>query len=188
MPKKLIPIFLAFFLGLPACLPQSRTDHDAAYRARVGHYMDSQDEAMRQALASSDAAEVQRQGNRLSVVFKGDIAFDNSSVLVRQDLYTDLDSVADVLNRYPQTQIKVAGHTDSAGPEDHNLDLSRQRAEAMRDLLVQRNVSSYRIAVVGCGAAYPVATNETEAGRRMNRRIELQIDPTEQAGGATTAN
>jgi len=187
MPKKLILLFLAIFLALPACLPQSQTGHDAAYQARVGQYMDSQDEAMRQALAASGAAEVQRQGNELSVVFKGDLAFDNNSVLVRPALSSDLDSLADVLNRFPLTQIKVAGHTDNAGPEEYNLDLSRRRAEAMRDLLVQRKVSSFRIAVVGCGGAYPVATNETEAGRRMNRRIELQIAPTENAGGATTA-
>lgn len=151
--------------------------------AGVGKYMDNQEQEMRQALAASDAAAVQREGNLLSVMFKGDVTFDHNSAIVRPGLYNEIDRVANVLNQYPQTLIRVEGHTDSTGSEAYNLDLSRRRAEAVRDLLVQRNVSSSRIQVVGYGEANPVASNETEAGRQMNRRVELKIAPTKQAGG-----
>lgn len=151
--------------------------------AGVGKYMDNQEQEMRQALAASDAAAVQREGNLLSVMFKGDVTFDHNSAMVRPGLYSEIDRVANVLNQYPQTLIRVEGHTDSTGSEAYNLDLSRRRAEAVRDLLVQRNVSPSRIQVVGYGEANPVASNETEAGRQMNRRVELKIAPTKQAGG-----
>jgi outer membrane protein OmpA-like peptidoglycan-associated protein len=156
--------------------------------AGVGKYMDNQEEEMRQALEASQAAAVQREGNLLSVMFKGDVTFDHNSAVVRPGLYNEIDRVANVLNQYPQTLIRVEGHTDSTGSEQYNLDLSRRRAEAVRNLLVQRNVSASRMEVVGYGEAKPVATNETEAGRQMNRRVELKIAPTKEAGTSPPAS
>lgn len=145
--------------------------------AGVGHMMDKQEQEMRQALAASDAAAVQREGNLLSVVLKGDVSFDTNSSVVRPGLYGELDRIASVLVQYPQTLIRIEGHTDNVGSESYNMDLSRRRAEVVKNLLVQRGVDGSRMEVVAFGESTPVATNNTEAGRQKNRRVELKIAP-----------
>jgi outer membrane protein OmpA-like peptidoglycan-associated protein len=145
--------------------------------AGVGRMMDNQEREMRQALAASEAAAISREGNLLAVTFKGDVTFDTNSTVVKPGLYTEIDRIADVLIRYPQTLIRVEGHTDSVGTEDYNMDLSFRRADSVRDLLVQRGVDISRIQTVGFGETMPVATNATEAGRQLNRRVEIKIAP-----------
>jgi len=143
----------------------------------VGKMMDNQEKEMREALVKSEAAAVKREGNLLSVTFKGDVAFDTNSTEVRQELYTEINRVAGVLNQYPDTLIRVEGHTDSKGSDEYNMDLSKRRANAVKTLLVMRGVADSRIEVIGFGKTMPVATNETEAGRQKNRRVEIKIVP-----------
>ena len=145
--------------------------------AAVGKMMDNQEKDMRGALASSDAASVSREGDLLAVTFKGDVTFDTNSAAVRPGLYSEIDRVAGVLTKYPDTLIRVEGHTDSVGSETYNMDLSIRRATAVKNLLVQRGVVENRIEVVGFGETMPVATNDTEAGRMKNRRVEIKIAP-----------
>jgi outer membrane protein OmpA-like peptidoglycan-associated protein len=145
--------------------------------AGVGKMMDNQERDMRAALASSEAAAVSREGNLLAVTFKGDVTFDTNSVVVRPGLYSELDRVARVMNQYPNTLIRVEGHTDSKGSNEYNMDLSNRRANAVRNLLVQRGIAGSRIEVVGFGETMPVASNTTEAGRQKNRRVEIKIAP-----------
>jgi len=146
--------------------------------AGVGKMMDNQEQEMRQALASSEAASVRREGDMLAVMFKSDMTFDFNSATVRPGLYTEIDRVSSVMQRYPQTLIRVEGHTDNIGTESYNMDLSRRRAQAVSSLLVQRNISSHRIENIGFGEANPIASNNTESGRQMNRRVEIKIVPT----------
>lgn len=145
--------------------------------AGVGRMMDNQERDMRQALASSEAAAVSREGNLLAVTFKGDVTFDTNSTVVRPGLHSELNRVASVMSQYPSTLVRVEGHTDSTGSSDYNMDLSNRRAMAVRNLLVQRGIAESRIDVVGHGEKMPVATNETEAGRQKNRRVEIKIAP-----------
>ncbi|MGV1100134.1 OmpA family protein [Thiovibrio sp. JS02] len=145
--------------------------------AGVGRMMDQQEQQMREALAASDAAAVRREGNLLSVVLKGDVGFDTNSAVVRPGLHGELDRIAQVLVQYPQTVIRIEGHTDSAGSEEYNMDLSRRRAEAVKNLIIQRGVDGARMEVLPLGESSPVATNETEAGRQKNRRVEIKIAP-----------
>ncbi|MCB2181844.1 MAG: OmpA family protein [Desulfobulbaceae bacterium] len=145
--------------------------------AGVGRMMDNQERDMRSALAASEAATVKREGNLLSVVFKSDMTFDFDSAEIRPGLYPEIDRVANVVGQYPQTLIRVEGHTDSTGSEEYNLKLSQRRAQAVGNLLMQRNISSSRIQLVGLGETHPVASNETEAGRLKNRRVEIKIVP-----------
>ena len=79
--------------------------------------------------------------------------------------------------QYPNTLIRVEGHTDSVGSEEYNRNLSTRRANAVKTLLVRQGVANNRIEVVGVGEAMSVATNDTEAGRQMNRRVEIKIAP-----------
>jgi outer membrane protein OmpA-like peptidoglycan-associated protein len=145
--------------------------------AAVGRMMDNQERDMREALATSEAAAVSREGNLLAVTFKGDVTFDTNSAVVRPGLYSEINRVAGVLKQYPETVVRVEGHTDSIGSEEYNMNLSNQRVNAVRDLLVQQGIAASRIEVVGFGKSRPIATNDTEAGRQMNRRVEIKIAP-----------
>ncbi len=147
----------------------------------VGKMMDNQEKEMRAVLAQSEAAAVTREGNLLSVTFKGDVTFDTNSAELRPGLYNEINRVAGVLNQYPDTLIRVEGHTDSRGSYEYNMDLSRRRADNVKTLLVMRGVAENRIEVVGYGETMPVATNDTEAGRQKNRRVEIRIAPKTQA-------
>jgi len=143
----------------------------------VGTMMDNQEKQMREALAKSEAAAVTREGNLLAVTFKGDVTFDTNSAEVRQELYTEINRVAGVLNQYPDTLIRVEGHTDSRGSDEYNMELSKKRAGNVKTLLALRGVAENRIEVVGYGKTMPVATNDTELGRQKNRRVEIKIAP-----------
>jgi outer membrane protein OmpA-like peptidoglycan-associated protein len=145
--------------------------------AGVGRMMDNQEREMRTELQNSEATAVAREGNLLQLTFKGDVVFDTNSATVRPGLFAEIDRVAGVLNHYPQTLIRVEGHTDSRGGDDYNMKLSMRRAEAVKNLLVQRGLDGSRMEVVAFGKTMPVAGNETDAGRQKNRRVEIKIAP-----------
>ena len=145
--------------------------------AGVGKMMDDQERDMRKAVASSEAASVSREGNLLAVTFKGDVTFDTNSTVLRPGLQSEINRVAGVLSQYPNTLVRVEGHTDSTGTDAYNMDLSNRRAMAVKNLLVQRGIADSRIEAVGYGETLPVATNDTEAGRQRNRRVEIKIAP-----------
>jgi outer membrane protein OmpA-like peptidoglycan-associated protein len=143
----------------------------------VGRMMDNQERDMRQALGASEAAAVQREGNLLTVALKGDVSFAHNSATINPGLYAELDRITQVLRQYPQTVIRVEGHTDSAGTEAYNMDLSHRRAQAVKNALVQRGVDLSRVQVLAFGESLPVASNDTEAGRQKNRRVEIKVAP-----------
>jgi outer membrane protein OmpA-like peptidoglycan-associated protein len=151
--------------------------------AGIGNYMDRQEAEFRQALAQSEAAQITREGNLLAITLKGDVTFDTNSTAVRPGLYNEIDRIAQVMVQYPETQILVHGHTDSTGDAAYNQTLSERRAEAVKNLLIQRGVLPYRVTSMGYGETQPVATNATPEGRQMNRRVEIRIKATEQAAG-----
>ncbi len=132
---------------------------------------------MRAALASSEAAAIAREGNLLAVTFKGDVTFDTNSSVVRPALHSEINRVGGILNQYPETLVRVEGHTDSQGSQEYNKELSIRRATAVKNLLLQQRVADSRIEIVGYGETMPVATNSTEAGRQKNRRVEIKIAP-----------
>jgi outer membrane protein OmpA-like peptidoglycan-associated protein len=152
----------------------------AAAGAGVGQMMDQQEAEMRDALAASEAAAVKREGDLLAITLKGDVSFDLDSDVVRPGLYNELDRIARIMIKYPQTAILVEGHTDSTGSETYNQQLSVRRANAVKKLLVQRGVPDYRVSTLGHGEHRPVATNATPEGRQMNRRVEIRINPNAQ--------
>jgi outer membrane protein OmpA-like peptidoglycan-associated protein len=145
--------------------------------AGVGRMMDNQERDMREALAAPEASAVSREGNLLAVTFKGDVTFDTNPTEVRPGLHSEIDRVAGVLRQYPATLVRVEGHTDSVGSDQYNMDLSIRRAMAVKNLLVQRGIAESRVDAVGYGETMPVATNDTEAGRQRNRRVEIKIAP-----------
>jgi len=148
--------------------------------AGVGRMMDNQERDMRDALAASEAAAIRREGDLLAVSLKGDVTFDYNSAVVRPGLHSEIDRISNVLIKYPQTVIQVEGHTDSTGSESYNMDLSQRRADSVSNLIVQRGVSSTRIETMPYGESMSIADNSTEAGRAMNRRVEIKIAPNQQ--------
>uniref|UniRef100_A0A831U047 OmpA family protein n=1 Tax=Geobacter metallireducens TaxID=28232 RepID=A0A831U047_GEOME len=146
----------------------------------IGNYMDKQEAAMRQAVANVEGASIQRDQNVLAVTFKADILFPVNSAVIQPGASDEISRVAQVLTQYPATNITIAGHTDSTGSEALNQDLSERRAAAVKNALAARGVAPARMTAVGFGESKPIADNATEAGRSLNRRVEITIVPQQQ--------
>jgi outer membrane protein OmpA-like peptidoglycan-associated protein len=142
----------------------------------VGWYLEKQ----KQEIDKIPDANVTQQGDALTVAFPGDLLFDSGSSSLSPGAYSRLDQLADTLNRYPEENVIVKGHTDSAGSETQNLSLSDQRADAVRRYLISKGVSSSRIEAVGLGESQPLVTNSTPEGRQQNRRVEIELRPNQQ--------
>jgi outer membrane protein OmpA-like peptidoglycan-associated protein len=143
----------------------------------VGNYMDKQEQAMRQELANIESASIRREQDVLAVTFKSDILFAVDSAALKPGAYEELSRVARVLNQYPQTNISIAGYTDSTGSEAHNRQLSEKRAANVKNALVGEGVNPARMTATGYGESKPVADNSTAEGRQMNRRVTILITP-----------
>lgn len=148
----------------------------AAVGGAVGNYMDRQAAEMKRKLP--DAA-VERQGDKLYVAMASGILFDVDKAVVKPEARNSIAKAAEVLVKYPDTYITVEGHTDSTGSAEYNQRLSELRANAVRDLLIKDGVPGYRIEAKGYGETEPVADNGTPEGRRLNRRVQLEIRPNE---------
>lgn len=146
----------------------------------IGNYMDKQENAMRQAVAAVDGASVQRNQNTLAVTFKSDILFPVNSAVLQPGANDEITRVAQVLTQYPATTITIAGHTDSTGSDALNQDLSERRANAVKSALAARGVAQARMTAIGFGESKPITDNSTEAGRTINRRVEITIVPQQQ--------
>lgn len=147
-----------------------------AIGAGVGNYMDRQEAELRQKLQGT-GVRVRREGNTIELIMPGNVTFETDRRDVRSEFYDVLDSVALVLKEYDKTAIKVAGHTDSTGSDTYNQNLSEDRADSVRAYLVNRGVAPGRVQAVGYGERYPIASNENDAGRQTNRRVELELIP-----------
>ena len=116
-------------------------------------------------------------GDELVVIMPEGILFATDSAAVQPSIQNDLYTVADNLNRYPNTRVEIVGHTDNTGSAAHNRDLSQRRADAVAAILRNGGVSGTRIAAYGRGEDQPVASNLTAEGRAQNRRVEIHIIP-----------
>lgn len=101
------------------------------------------------------------------------IFFDFDKYDLKPESYLELDRVVRILNENPDVEIHIEGHTDSIGNDEYNLQLSRKRAESVRNYLVSKGISRERITIFGFGSSLPIATNRTEEGRALNRRVEV---------------
>ena len=108
----------------------------------------------------------------LNVVFD----FDSDTILPKY--YPDLDKLGEVLVQYAQGAVEISGHTDNVGPDPYNQLLSQKRAESVQRYLAQRfPIAVERLRAVGYGKSLPRATNDTPAGRSINRRVEVMRQP-----------
>ena len=149
----------------------------AAAGGLIGHNLDRQ-AAELQAELNDNRIRVVNEGNQLRVVMPNGILFATDSASVQGSIQNDLYTVADNLNRYPNTRVEVVGHTDNTGSAAYNQDLSERRAAAVASILRNAGVSGGRIASYGRGESMPVASNLTADGQAQNRRVEILIIPT----------
>ena len=145
----------------------------------IGQYMDRQEDNMRGQLAGS-GVQVNRVGNDILLNMPNSITFGFDSSTIQPQFYGTLNNVASVLNQYPETNIIVTGHTDNAGSDSYNYDLSQRRARAVSNQLNQQGVFPGRLNINAAGESQPVASNATENGRAQNRRVEVRIVPVQQ--------
>ncbi len=105
-------------------------------------------------------------------IIKG-VQFEYKKWDISPQFTTNLDNAINVLNRNPDLEIEIVGHTDNIGSMDYNIDLSEKRANAIKEYFVENGISGSRITTTGVGFAQPIATNDTPEGRALNRRAEL---------------
>jgi outer membrane protein OmpA-like peptidoglycan-associated protein len=136
--------------------------------------MDKQEQDLRNAMAATIAennATIQRNNEQmLTATFKSDVFFDLNSAIVKTGGLSELDRVANVLKQYPQTMIRVEGHTDQTGSEQYNQQLSERRANAVKNALTQKGIDSTRITAVGMGECCPVSSDNA-----ANRRVSMVL-------------
>ena len=140
---------------------------------QIGAYMDRQEQELKAAMAASEAASIRRTHDVLTATFRSEYLFDFDASTLKPGAYKEIGRVAHVLNRFPQTTIRVEGHTDSKGSETYNQTLSEKQSEAVKRALIQRGVDPIRIQTVGFGKSQPISSNDA-----MNRRVVIVIIPT----------
>ena len=140
--------------------------------AAIGHQMDQQAKELKVAIPG---ATVERIGEGIAVSFASGLLYDFDSDEIRPEAGENLRNLAESLKRYPNTQLLIVGHTDASGSASYNEGLSRRRATAAANYLERYGVAGSRVNSSGRGEREPISTNETEAGRQKNRRIEVAI-------------
>ena len=140
--------------------------------AYIGNYMDKQAAEMERDL---EGAKVQRVGEGIKITFDSGLFFDVNKAELKQASRDNLTRLATILNKYPDTNILLEGHTDSDGSEEWNLELSRLRAQSVSNFLAAKQVLEPRFTIMGYGEAQPIASNETRQGKAENRRVEIAI-------------
>ncbi|WP_203300122.1 OmpA family protein [Marinobacter sediminum] len=148
----------------------------AAIGGGIGYYMDKQEAQLRRKLEGS-GVRVVRNGDQIELIMPGNITFDLNQSSIKPSFTDTLDSVALVLKEFDKTIIQIEGHTDSSGSQSYNQLLSEQRASSVRDFLLNQNIAPKRTRAVGYGERYPLASNDSAAGREQNRRVELTLVP-----------
>lgn len=140
--------------------------------AVIGHQMDQQAKELDQSIPG---AKVERVGEGIQVTFESGLLFDFDSDRIRPDAAANFQELARSLNKFGNSNLLIVGHTDSQGDDAYNMSLSQRRALAASAYLQSQGVPASRISTSGRGESEPVATNDTEAGKQLNRRVEVAI-------------
>lgn len=142
----------------------------------IGAYQDRQEAELRRQTAGT-GVEVSRDGDVIKLNLPDGVTFDFGKANLKPQFYPALDNVASTLAEFNQTIVEVSGHTDSIGSDAVNQTLSVQRANAVGNYLIGRGLVRERFEIVGFGKTRPVASNDTDSGRALNRRVEIRVVP-----------
>lgn len=144
--------------------------------AVIGHQMDKQAAEIKKTVPD---AKVERVGEGIVVEFSSNVLFDIDKSDLTSDARPTLDKLVEVLNKYPDTDIELQGHTDDTGAESYNQALSERRARAVDGYLTTKGIPAKRIKIKGFGETIPKYDNSTASGRAQNRRVEFLITANE---------
>ena len=142
----------------------------------IGAYQDRQEAELRRETAGT-GIDVSRDGDVIKLNLPDGVTFDFAKYDLKPQFYPALNTVAATLKEYNQTIVEVSGHTDSIGSDAANQTLSERRANAVAGYLMGQGVQRERLEIVGMGERYPVASNDTDSGRALNRRVEIRLLP-----------
>jgi outer membrane protein OmpA-like peptidoglycan-associated protein len=146
----------------------------------VGNYMDKQAQELKRALEDELRAEYvtleRLDKDTIKLSLSSEASFDVDRTVIKSAFKPALQRVADVMRRYDQTVVHAVGHTDSTGSDAYNQNLSERRADAVASYLRSQGVAGNRLYATGRGESEPRASNSTEEGRKLNRRVELFIN------------
>lgn len=109
------------------------------------------------------------------IVLGAELLFETNKSTLRSDHFSALDPIVDYLVLHPERLVKISGHSDNTGSSGHNLTLSKKRADVVAEYLVTKGVDINRVETFGFGSDKPLVANDTEDGRKQNRRVELLI-------------
>jgi len=140
--------------------------------ALIGRHMDKQAEELKQDLKG---ATVERVGEGILITFDSGLLFDVDKADIQTTTKANLDQLSETLKKYDDTNILVEGHTDATGEDSYNKKLSDKRAASVESYLASNGVATNRITTKGYGEGQPVADNNTDSGRKANRRVEVAI-------------
>jgi outer membrane protein OmpA-like peptidoglycan-associated protein len=140
--------------------------------AIIGHQMDQQAKELQQNIPG---ARVSRVGEGIAVTFDSGLLFEFDSDRIGSNSGVNLRRLAESLHKYPNTDLVIVGHTDGTGTDAYNQGLSERRARSAADYLGQQGVAGGRMRAMGRGESEPIASNETDDGRQLNRRVEVAI-------------
>ena len=165
--------------GLSVCVLSKvfpTRSHTVAAQGGIGAYQDRQEAELRRETAGT-GIDVSRDGDVIKLNLPDGVTFDFAKYDLKPQFYPALNTIAATLKEYNQTIVEVSGHTDSIGSDAANQVLSERRANAVSSYLIGQGVQRERFEVVGMGERYPVASNDTDSGRALNRRVEIRLLP-----------
>ncbi|MCI5207249.1 MAG: ABC transporter substrate-binding protein [Candidatus Electrothrix sp. ATG2] len=129
------------------------------------------------AVSTQVTADIKREEATVKITMVGDVSFDIGSSEIKTDLFKELIKISDIIKQTPHSKIHISGHTDSTGSLNKNMELSKKRAEEIKKLLVFRGFDEKNITATGYADSKPIASNNTNAGRKKNRRVEIGVTP-----------
>jgi outer membrane protein OmpA-like peptidoglycan-associated protein len=142
----------------------------------IGAYQDRQEAQLRRETAGT-GIDVSRDGDVIKLNLPDGVTFDFAKYDLKPQFYPALNTVASTLKQYNQTIVEVSGHTDSVGSDAANQTLSERRANSVASYLIGQGLMRERFEIVGMGKRYPIASNDSDSGRALNRRVEIRLLP-----------
>lgn len=152
--------------------------------AIIGHKMDKQAKEIEQQVPN---AEVHRTGEGIVVTFKSNVLFGFDRSDLTAQAKTTIDDLYSVLQKYPNENVLIIGHTDNVGSDAYNQKLSVRRATSTSNYLISQGIDAGRVSTKGMGESDPKVANDTEAHRSENRRVEFVLTANEQMKAAAEA-
>lgn len=149
--------------------------------ALIGNNMDKQAEELENELEN---AKIERVGEGILISFDSGILFGYDSATLQPEAKANISKLADILKKYPDSNVLITGHTDSDGSDSYNQTLSEKRAKSVSDYAAYQGISSSRLSIVGLGENEPVASNDSADGKQLNRRVEIAIYASEEMKAA----